>query len=77
MTDPGSGPISDPTADATGPDDVDDVRAPGGQRLPTGPGATAGLPGENSMDGGGLDVDELDDTTLMGDVAPPGPSDAR
>jgi hypothetical protein len=61
----------------TDPDDVDDLRAPGGERLPTGPGATAGLPGDNSADGGGLDVDDLDDTTLMGDVAPPGPTDVR
>ena len=55
----------------TNPDDVDDVRAPGGGRLPPGPGATAGLPGENSAAGAETDVDELDDTPLMADVAPP------
>ena len=72
MTSPGTDPVP-----ASDPADVDDVRYPSGARLPSGPGATAGLPGENSSDGGGLDVDELDDTTLMGDVAPPGPSDTR
>ena len=64
--------------DASNRDDsADDVTAPSGATLPSGPGATAGLPGENSGTGAGTPDDDLKDTTLMGAVAPPGPSDAR
>ena len=58
-------------------DSADDVQAPSGGPLPSGPGATAGLPGENSGTGAGTPDEELKDTTLMGDVAPPGDSDVR
>lgn len=50
--------------------------APGAGQ-PTGPGATAGLPGQNSTADSESPDEDLADTTLMGDVAPPGPSDAR
>ena len=57
--------------------DDDDVRTRSGEPLPSGPGATAGLPGENSGTGAGTPVEELRDTTLAGDVAPPGDPDVR
>jgi hypothetical protein len=50
--------------------------APGAGQ-PTGPGATAGLPGQNSTADSEMADEDLAGTTLMGDVAPPGPSDAR
>ena len=58
-------------------DSADDVTSPSGDTLPSGPGATAGLPGDNSGTGAGTPDEELRDTTLMGDVAPPGGPDQR
>lgn len=70
-------PPTEPDRRPHGDADPDDVHTPSGARLPSGPGGTAGLPGENSADGGGLDVDELDDTTLGAGVAPPHEPDVR